>query len=73
MFNDSQITEWRDSQLHDYLKSLEDEEIELIKCAGCADMFKEDETESFAMHDYYNGKNMRYCISCIDNYKQDNL
>ena len=35
MFTDQQIADWRDNQLHDYLKSLEDDNcVELIKCAA---------------------------------------
>ena len=67
--------DWRDNQLHDYLKSLEDDNcVELIKCAGC-ERYRDWETEIklFKMHDVNDGEELNYCISCIEIYKNENL
>ena len=74
MFTDQQIADWRDNQLHDYLKSLEDDNcVELIKCAGCSDEVEETEIKLFKMHDVNDGEELNYCISCIKIYKNENL
>jgi len=75
MFTDQQIADWRDNQLHDYLKSLEDEDEDdkLVKCANCYEEVEETEVRLFKMHDINDGEELNYCISCIEIYKNENL
>ena len=64
MFTDQQIADWRDNQLHDYLKSLEDDNcVELIKCAGCSDEVEETEMGCWNQQNARKNKTSSYWFS----------
>ena len=74
MATDFQIQQYRDDQLSVYqLTLVDDKEPELLKCAGCFDMVEEIEIKRCRMHDLNDGKELMYCTTCIDAYKQNNL
>ncbi len=74
MFTDQQIADWRESQYADYQRSISTEEdVELVKCAGCFDKVEETEVRLFKMHDVNDGKEQCYCLTCIEIYKNENL
>lgn len=49
------------------------EPIKLMKCAGCFDEVEESEISLCKMHDVNDGRELEYCNTCIQIYKEDNL
>ncbi len=68
------INTYREEQYQDYQQKLsKPDAIELVKCAGCSDEVEENEVKLFKMHDVNDGKELNYCLTCIEIYKNENL
>ena len=67
--------DYNEKLYQEFQETLKDEkvEIELIKCKCCGDEVEESEIEYCVFHDLNDNKELLYCATCIEEYKQEIL
>lgn len=69
------IHDYREQQYAQFQESISAPvvETELVKCSGCYDEVEPSEIKVIKMHDVNDGKELPYCLTCIEIYKNENL